>query len=64
MQVNEQGEWVLQEADLHLIATGTGILGTGGGGSPGKALLKACMQLQRWGGSGRGFATPHRVSGE
>jgi hypothetical protein len=46
-EVNEQGEWVIQGADLHLIATGAGMLGCGGGGSPGKALLKALMQLQR-----------------
>ena len=45
--VNGQGEWVIREADLHLIATGAGMLGCGGGGSPGKALLKALMQLQR-----------------
>ena len=46
-EVNEEGEWVIHGADLHLIATGAGILGCGGGGSPGKALLKALMQLQR-----------------
>ena len=46
-KVNERGEWVIHEADLHLIATGAGTLGCGGGGSPGKALLKALMQLQR-----------------
>ena len=42
------GEWVLHPEDLHLIATGCGILGSGGGGSPGKALLKALLQIKRW----------------
>lgn len=47
-QLNSLGEWVLHEEDLYLIATGTGILGCGGGGSPARPLLKALMQLQRW----------------
>lgn len=46
-RVNQQGEWILRSEDLHLIATGCGILGCGGGGSPSKAMLKALMQLQR-----------------
>ena len=41
------GEWIIREQDLHLIAVGTGILGTGGGGSPHKAKLKALLELQR-----------------
>ena len=46
------GAWLLAPPDLHLVAIGTGILGCGGGGSPDKALLKACMQLQRCAGVG------------
>jgi hypothetical protein len=45
-QVAASGAWLLHEPDLHLIATGAGILGCGGGGSPGRALLKALMQLK------------------
>lgn len=41
------GAWVIQEADLHLLAIGTGILGCGGGGSPGRAKLKALLALQK-----------------
>jgi DUF917 family protein len=44
--VAASGAWLLHEPDLHLIATGAGILGCGGGGSPGRALLKALMQLK------------------
>lgn len=46
-EVNAAGEWLLHAPDLHLLATGAGILGCGGGGSPGKALLKALMEVQR-----------------
>jgi DUF917 family protein len=47
LQVNDRGEWLIQVPDLELIAVGIGILGTGGGGSPGKAKLKAILELQR-----------------
>lgn len=47
-EVGAQGEWVLHEEDLQLLAVGAGILGCGGGGSPSKALLKAQMELQRY----------------
>lgn len=45
--LGSEGEWLLHEQDLYLIALGAGILGCGGGGSPSKALLKAAMELQR-----------------
>ena len=45
--LGSEGEWLLHEHDLYLIALGAGILGCGGGGSPSKALLKAAMELQR-----------------
>lgn len=48
LQVNAKGEWVIHDADVHLLAIGTGILGTGGGGSPHQAKLKALMELQWW----------------
>lgn len=47
-RLSPAGQWLLEEPDLHLIAVGCGILGCGGGGSPGRALLKALMELKRW----------------
>ena len=32
--INDQGEWELSHYDIEAIAIGSGILGTGGGGSP------------------------------
>ncbi len=46
--VDGAGEWVVHDEDVHLISIGTGILGTGGGGSPERAKLKALIELQRW----------------
>jgi hypothetical protein len=45
--LDETGAWVVQAADLHLLALGTGIMGCGGGGSSGRAKLKALLELQR-----------------
>ena len=53
----QSGAWVLHAPDLHLIAVGAGILGAGGGGSPGRAKLKALIELQRW-EAVQGPATP------
>ncbi len=39
-------DWVLSEADLQSIATGAGILGTGGGGSTYLAFLKVREQIR------------------
>ncbi len=39
-------DWLLTESDLKAIATGAGILGTGGGGSPYLAFLMAREQLR------------------
>lgn len=39
-------EWLLNETDLESIATGAGILGTGGGGSPYLAFLMVREQLR------------------
>jgi hypothetical protein len=61
-EVNSQGEWLLHSEDLHLIAVGCGILGCGGGGSPGRALLKALMQLQRCGSTHRVLSCPSSAS--
>ncbi|XDG10198.1 hypothetical protein ABKA04_009813 [Annulohypoxylon sp. FPYF3050] len=44
--------WYLSEVDLELIATGTGILGTGGGGPSYHEFLKA-LNILRSGGSGK-----------
>ncbi|KAI0883011.1 uncharacterized protein GGS22DRAFT_190983 [Annulohypoxylon maeteangense] len=44
--------WYLSEVDLELIATGTGILGTGGGGPSYHELLKG-LNVLRSGGSGK-----------
>jgi DUF917 family protein len=47
--VDGDGAWVVGEADPDLLAIGTGILGCGGGGSPGRAKLKAMLRLRRAG---------------
>ncbi|OIW25709.1 DUF917-domain-containing protein [Coniochaeta ligniaria NRRL 30616] len=46
------GTWYISEVDLELIATGTGILGTGGGGPSYHELLKG-LQILRTGGNGK-----------
>lgn len=46
------GVWYISEADLDLIATGTGILGTGGGGPSYHELLKG-LHILRTGGKGK-----------
>jgi N-methylhydantoinase A/oxoprolinase/acetone carboxylase beta subunit len=46
------GTWYISEVDLELIATGTGILGTGGGGPSYHELLKG-LQILRTGGKGK-----------
>ncbi|KAL4447891.1 hypothetical protein ABPG75_005110 [Micractinium tetrahymenae] len=60
-QLSPSGEWLLAEPDLHLIAVGCGILGCGGGGSPGRALLKALMELQRLGPGSMRVVSPAAV---
>jgi N-methylhydantoinase A/oxoprolinase/acetone carboxylase beta subunit len=46
------GTWYISEVDLELIATGTGILGTGGGGPSYHELLKG-LHILRNGGAGK-----------
>ena len=46
------GTWYISEVDLELIATGTGILGTGGGGPSYHELLKG-LHILRTGGKGK-----------
>ncbi len=45
--------WYISEVDLELIATGTGILGTGGGGPSYHELLKSLHVLRNGGGAGK-----------
>ncbi|KAH8655435.1 hypothetical protein BX600DRAFT_469632 [Xylariales sp. PMI_506] len=47
------GVWYISEVDLELIATGTGILGTGGGGSSYLELLDTLNILRNKGGAGK-----------
>lgn len=48
----KNGAWYISEVDLELIATGTGILGTGGGGPSYHELLKG-LHILRAGGKGK-----------
>jgi N-methylhydantoinase A/oxoprolinase/acetone carboxylase beta subunit len=47
------GVWYISEVDLELIATGTGILGTGGGGPSYLELLDGLNILRNRGGAGK-----------
>ncbi|KZO91757.1 hydantoinase/oxoprolinase [Calocera viscosa TUFC12733] len=46
--INEKKEWILSERDLELIALGTFVLGTGGGGTPYPPML-ICKEFLREG---------------
>ncbi|KAK9820469.1 hypothetical protein WJX72_010677 [[Myrmecia] bisecta] len=46
-QVDAEGAWLLSRQDLDALAIGTGVLGTGGGGSPAKARLKVLQEMSR-----------------
>jgi hypothetical protein len=46
------GTWYISEVDLELIATGTGVLGTGGGGPSYHELLQG-LRILRSGGKGK-----------
>jgi len=48
--VNNKGEWFLSETDLEWISEGCAVLGTGGGGGPYPALLRA-REVVRNGGN-------------
>ena len=45
-EINDQGEWILNEWDVECLAIGAGILGSGGGGSTylGRLKLKQCLK--------------------
>ncbi|KAI0601202.1 hypothetical protein F4775DRAFT_543161 [Biscogniauxia sp. FL1348] len=46
------GMWYLSEVDVEIIATGAGVLGTGGGGPTHYELLR-CLEVLRTGGAGK-----------
>ncbi|KAF3764075.1 putative hydantoinase/oxoprolinase [Cryphonectria parasitica EP155] len=52
------GVWYISEVDLELIATGTGILGTGGGGPSYLELLHGLNILRNKGGAGKMRVVP------
>ena len=46
MTLNHSGVWILSEHDVICLATGAGILGCGGGGSPYHGQLQALQLIK------------------
>jgi hypothetical protein len=60
----QKGIWYVSEVDLELIATGCGVLGTGGGGPTHHEYLKSLHALRTGGGKKMRIISPESLSDE